>query len=268
MVDLHCHILPGLDDGPATMEEAVAIARAAAASGVVTIVATPHIREDHPFPLELIEERLAEVRQALLLADVRVEIVNGGEVAVSKVMELDDQTLASLCMGNGRYILVESPYTQAPSLLETALFDLQTRGFRPILAHPERSPSFLRDQSRLEHLVEGGILCSITARSIVGGFGDSVRAFSNRLFAAGLVHNIASDAHDVSRRGPGFAHALERLQETFGCTADSMAWFTTTSGRTIVDGKDLLGRPPSLHEAPSGWSRLKGSVAFRRSQEQ
>lgn len=105
MVDLHCHILPGLDDGPVAMEDAVELGCAAEAVGVHTVAATPHIRDDHPFPLALMVERPQELRGALRDDGVQLEIVNGGEVAVSKVGRLDDETLAGLCIGDGPYLL-------------------------------------------------------------------------------------------------------------------------------------------------------------------
>lgn len=262
MVDLHTHILPGLDDGAATIEQSLEIARVAEAAGIDTIVATPHIRDDHAFPLELIEERLGTLRGALREAAIAVRVVRGGEVSLAKVTELDDETLASLCIGEGRYLLVESPYTQAPSLLETALFDLQVRGFRPVLAHPERSLTFLHDRGRLERLVERGVVCSVTAMSLTGAFGTSIRAYTMRLLAAGLVHNIASDAHDATRRAPGFQRALAELHSELDGTSAGAGWFTEETGRAIVEGRDLPGGPPTLIPRPTGWRRMKERVGL------
>lgn len=262
MVDIHCHILPGLDDGPATMDGAVEIGRVAEAAGVRTVVATPHIRDDYPFSLEVMGERLRDTREAFRQAGLDLELVRGGEVALSKVPQLDDAELESVCIGKGRYLLVEAPHTQAPSLLETVLFDLQSRGFRPVLAHPERSVSFLNDRLRLQRLVEGGVLCSVTALSMAGGFGGPVRAFCARLFDAGVVHNVASDAHDAMRRGPAFARAFECLEADLDGGAESERWFTTESGRAIVKGWDLPPGPPALRLRPSGWRRLRGRVGL------
>ena len=120
--------------------------RAAAAAGTRTIAATPHIREDHPFDPAVIAPRVAELNDALLAESVDVEVIAGGEVAVSKLSELDDATLSSLSLGGGSpYLLVESPYTYATDLLERNLFDVQVRGFKVVLAHSERSPSFISD---------------------------------------------------------------------------------------------------------------------------
>jgi len=152
VIDLHSHILPGLDDGPSDSEGSLVLARLAVERGTRTMVATPHIRDDHPFPMAQIDERACALRSALSEAEIDLKIETGGEVAISKASELTDETLASLCLGSGPYMLVESPYTFAPQLLEKVLFELQARGFRPVLAHPERSPSFRSDPDRLARI--------------------------------------------------------------------------------------------------------------------
>ena len=263
MVDLHCHILPGLDDGAAGLEDALHLARAAQRAGIDTLVATPHIRDDHPFPLERIPQRLSELQGALREAAIDVRVLGGGEVALSRLPELDDEQLAALCLGEGRYLLVESPYTQAPALLETGLFDLQVRGFRPVLAHPERSVSFLRDRARLETLVENGVACSVTAMSICGRFGTAIRDFTLDLLASGLVHNIASDCHDATRRPPGFGPALERMEDSFVGGAEGSRWFVDDSARAMIEGRDIPGGQPSLSLRRAGWRGLAGRVGLR-----
>ena len=256
MIDLHSHILPGLDDGPADIEGSVALARAASESGTRVMVATPHIREDHPFPLEAIGDQTERLNRILGQEGVDLRVVPGGEVALTKVGELDDATLQSLCLGDGRYLLVESPYTYAPELVERLLFDLQTRGYRPILAHPERSPSFLSDFVRLSRLVDRGMHCSITALSMVGAFGGTVQAFTTRLFAAGLVHNVASDAHDQRGRPPGLGHGFERLDARLPGLAEQADWFTRDAPQAILAGQPLPSRPEPPRHAERGWRRL------------
>src|SRR5438874_5472595 len=140
MIDIHCHILPGLDDGPPTLEESLALARAAAEGGTETIVATPHIRRDHPFEPEEVGPATARLNEALESEGIPLRVVPGGELSISRAAELDRDTLATVAIGGGPYMLVESPYTHLGGLLEETLFDLQVQGFHPILAHPERSP--------------------------------------------------------------------------------------------------------------------------------
>src|SRR3954469_3514211 len=174
MIDIHTHILHGLDDGPAQLGGSLDFARAAVASGTTTIVATPHIRDDYPFDLDTRDEHMAQLRAALSEHEIPLELVSGGEVSLAKSLDMTTEDLQRVSLGGGPYLLVESPYGPATDLLEQTLFNLQTRGFRPVLAHPERSPSFQTDIDRLATLVERGIQTSITADSMTGRFGRTV----------------------------------------------------------------------------------------------
>lgn len=256
MIDLHSHVLPGLDDGPLDLEGSVALAGLAAERGTRTLVATPHIRDDHPFSLAEIPRRAEVLRTALSEAGEDIEILTGGEVGIAKAIDLDDDTLSSLCLGSGSYLLVESPYTHAPELLENVLFDLQTRGFRPILAHPERAPSFLTDLPRLQRIVERGVLCSVTALSMAGGFGPPVRRFAAQLFEEGLVHDVASDAHDGQRRPPGLREGFHHLEPVLPGLSEQADWFTVDAPRAILAGDDLSPAPPSPRAVRRGLGRL------------
>ncbi|HEX8123180.1 MAG TPA: CpsB/CapC family capsule biosynthesis tyrosine phosphatase [Solirubrobacteraceae bacterium] len=243
MIDIHCHILPGLDDGPGDLDGSLALAERAAAAGIETIVATPHIREDHPFPPAVVGDRVASLNAELRAAGSPVSVVPGGELAITRVAELDDATLHDLCLGAGRYGLVESPYTDVGGLLEQSLFDLQTRDVRPVLAHPERSPSFIGEAGRVEELVERGVLMSVTAASLAGRFGSTVRDFSLELFERGLIHNVATDAHDARRRPPELRPAFESLQEDFPGALEQAAWYTEDAPRAMLAGEALPPRP-------------------------
>jgi protein-tyrosine phosphatase len=258
LIDLHCHLLPGLDDGPADIDETISLARFAAADGTRTIVATPHVREDYPFDLGLIAERAQQVNDRLARASLGVTVEQGAEVAVSMLRVLDDTTLATICLGASNSVLVESPYQQATDLLEQALFDLQLRGFRPVLAHPERSPSFMGDPDRLAALVDRGVLCSVTSASMAGRFGRTVQRFSRLLFERGLVHDVASDAHDVERRSPGLTAGFRLLGRDVPGLLEQMDWYTSTAPAAILAGGRLPARPslqPARRRFPGQRSR-------------
>lgn len=251
MIDLHCHILPGLDDGAATIEDSVALARAAQAVGIEGIVATPHIREDFPFDPALIGVRVAEVQDALAASGVEVQVVAGAEVAISSVRDLGEEILPTLCLGAGEYVLVESPYTHATNMLEDTIFDLQVQGFRVVLAHPERCPSFQQDPDRLAQLVERNVLCSVTAASMMGVFGGTVRRFTAALFRRGLVHNVASDAHDTKRRPVDLLGGFQSLERELPGLLERAFWFTRAVPEAIMNGWDL----PLPPEPPRGQGR-------------
>lgn len=228
------------------MAASLALAERAAGAGIETIVATPHIREDYPFAPALVSERVVELNGALIDAAIPVRVVGGGELAISRVPELDDPTLHELCLAQSRYALVESPYTAVGDLLERTIFDLQVLGVTPVLAHPERSPSFLDDADRLAALVDKGILCSVTAASMAGRFGTTVRAFALELFRRGLVHNVASDAHDARKRTPDLRSGFESLEDDLPGVLDQIGWFTHEAPRAMLAGQELPPRPQRL----------------------
>ena len=163
------------------------------------------------------------MQEALRAAGIEIELMTGGEVALTMLDLLDDDELRELCLGHGRYLLVESPYGTSGDLLETMLFDVQMRGSPPLLAHPERSPSFQRDPKRLARLVEAGVLASITAGSMAGDFGSAVRRVTTAMFRSGLVHDVASDAHDAAGRPPGPGDAFDVLERDLRGIAGSGA---------------------------------------------
>jgi protein-tyrosine phosphatase len=128
-------------------------------------------------------------------------------------------------------------------LLENSLFDLQIQGFRPVLAHPERCPSFISEIGRLQALVERGIACSITAASMMGQFGNTVRRFTVELFSAGLVHDVASDAHDHVNRPMDLRAGFEALAHDVPGALQQAPWFTEAVPSAIIAGNDLPARP-------------------------
>lgn len=257
MIDLHSHILPGLDDGAPDLAASVAMARLAVADGVRAMVATPHVREDYPYPLEEIAARVEQVNGQLRAKGVQLEVAAGAEVAVSKLLDLDDAVLATMCLGSGPYVLVESPYLRATDLFEESVFGLQLRGFRAILAHPERSPSFQRDPDRLARLVHRGVLCSVTGASMAGRFGRTVQQFTRTLFERGLVHDVASDAHDAMRRPPGLLAGFRVLEREMPGLLDQAPWFTQDVPAAVLAGDRLPARPalPAARRGRMPWRR-------------
>ena len=240
VIDLHCHLLPGLDDGPTSMPEAFAMARVAAASGTTTIVATPHI--DHRWgvrPHDL-PRRGAALADALAEEGIELELRTSGEIAISRLADLSGEELDSLRLGDGRYLLVESPMNPADADFDVLLLKVQERGELIVLAHPERCPLFQRHPERLARCVEAGILCSITAGSLRGDFGERVRRFSLEILGAGLVHNLASDAHDHLSRTPSLAGAVEAVEDELPGVSAQAEWLTSVAPAAILAGE----RPP------------------------
>src|SRR5215218_1952994 len=185
------------------MAGSLELARAAVGAGTQTILATPHINDDAGIEPARIATGLDDLRAALEDADIPLEVLPGGEIAIWRLVDLDDDTLRALALAGGPYLLVESPFSPAVGDFEPMVLDLHSRGFRVLLAHPERCPAFQREPARLEHLVDAGVLLQITAGSMAGAFGSTVRRFTTAMLREGVAHVIASDAHDHVQRPPG-----------------------------------------------------------------
>lgn len=210
MIDLHCHLLPGIDDGPPTIEGSLALARAASAAGTRTIVATPHVNSRYPNDRATIARLVQELGVRFAAEGVAIDVLPGAEIALTSAAEMASAQLAELGLGGSSWLLIEPPFTPAASGIDSMVVDILGQGHRVVLAHPERCPAFQRDPGVLESLIRAGVITSITAGSLTGRFGKEVRRFTLQLVRDGLVHNVASDAHEHLNRGPGIAEELAR----------------------------------------------------------
>lgn len=256
MIDLHCHVLPGIDDGPETEEDALALLTAMAAEGVRTVVATPHVSERYPNRSEVIAERVETMRRALARAGLEIELLPGAEVAMEVVGSLPDEELQALRLGGTGRLLVESPLSSAASDFDWILADLRRRGFELVLAHPERSPAFQRDPRRLTQHVAAGDATSITASALSGRFGTTVTRFCVRLLRDGLAHDVASDAHDLHGRRPGLLGGLVDLEPRMPGLAEFIAWHTLEVPAALIAG-GRLPRPPAAPPEPAEQRRRR-----------
>jgi len=241
VIDLHCHVLPGIDDGPETLADSLDLCRAAVAAGTQTVVATPHVSWDWPgVTSHVIAEGVERVNDALRAEGIDLEVRPGAEIAMTRAGDLSDEELSALRIGGGPYLLIECPYSPASAGFDAILHAISERGHRIVLAHPERCPAFLRDKARLADLVESGALTSLTAGAFVGRFGRDVDRFARTLLADGLVHDIASDGHGAGmRRPPSIGPELE--EAGLGDRAD---WHARAVPLAILDGTPLPPAPP------------------------
>jgi protein-tyrosine phosphatase len=252
VIDLHCHVLPGIDDGPATIEESVELARAAAADGVRTMVATPHVNWRYRNASETIAALTAQLNARLTSEGVQVEVQAGAEIALTCVEEISAQELRSLRLGDGPWLLIEPPFTPFAAGLEGMVADVCRQSDGIVLAHPERSPTFHRDPRMLGSLVSRGALTSITASSLTGRFGRDVRRFALRMVSEGVVHNVSSDAHNLTGRPPGIAEEIRLVG-----MAPLERWLTAEVPAAILRGEPIPARPDVRLPALEGsrWRR-------------
>ncbi len=203
MIDLHCHILPGIDDGAKTLSVSLEMARLFAADGVTHVACTPHILPGvwaNAGPQ--IREAVASLQAAIDAEGIELYLVPGADnhVVPDFLAGLEDGRL--LTLGDSRYVLVEPPHHVAPPRLEEFFFSILVAGYVPILTHPERLTWIEAQYAVLNRLVDAGVWMQITAGSLAGRFGKRTQALALRMLDDGLVHIIATDAHDTERRPP------------------------------------------------------------------
>jgi protein-tyrosine phosphatase len=255
MVDLHAHVLPGIDDGPPDLDASVALLRAVEADGIGTIAATPHVRDDHPdvVPSEL-AGRVAELQARLDAEAVGVRVVPSGEVDLAWAMGADDDALKLVSIGQrGTDLLVETPYGEPPPTLDDLLFSLAVKGYRVLLAHPERGPAFQRHPERLRALHERGVLMQVTAFALVSPNRPSrSHKLATQLVRDGLATVLASDAHAVGGGRPaGLTGGVTVASRLVG--PERARWLVRDAPAAILEGRPL---PPAPEIVASRGSRL------------
>lgn len=220
MIDLHCHILPGVDDGAETLEDALAMCRLASDDGCEAMVATPHQRREPWW-----NDDVARLRQLAeqLQGRVRETIGHGFQVLLGAEVHTDREVLSEieklpggpiLPLAGSRYLLLELDRWGGMDAAVQLVHEVTVAGWRPILAHPEHIPWL--DLDKLAHLVSLGAMSQVTAMSVTGDFGRRTMLDSHRMIEAGLVHFLASDAHDVRRRPPGLRRACLMIAGRWG----------------------------------------------------
>jgi protein-tyrosine phosphatase len=239
MIDLHAHVLPGIDDGPATIEGSLEMLRDAVEDGVTKIACTPHVRDDHPTSASAMEEALAVVRAAA--TDLPIDVLPGGELALDRVTSLSDVELRRFGLGgNPGVLLVECPYTGWPLDIGAIAFALATRGVSVVLAHPERNPEVQQRPELLDPLVERGVLVQLTAGSIEGRLGRRSHDSARVLLERGTAHILASDAHAANVRAGRLGAGAEAVGN------ERLAhWLTDDVPRALLDGSPVPERPRS-----------------------
>ncbi len=236
-IDLHCHLLPGLDDGARDVDDAVAMARQAQADGLCAICATPHIRPDHGVVIDELPSRREQLSASLRAAGCGVRVLPGGEVAATMVEALEDSELAAVTLGgSGRWILLEPAPGPLDSRFQDVVESLHARGFRALIAHPERhaGPDLTK---RLAQLIGRGALVQATAAYFTD---QRTRPVMLELAQAGVIHVLGSDSHSSRVGRPvALSPALEALRAVDAIRAH-LAWMARTAPYAIVRGEDLI----------------------------
>jgi len=260
MIDIHCHILPGIDDGPHNLETSLEMCAAAAADGVQAIVATPHKGMSGYNPSwEAVLEGAEQVERAAREAGHTLRVLPGMEMLLVPELYHTLHSPRGTLAGSGRYVLFEVPPTLVPPRMDEILFQMRLKQLTPVLAHPERNQMIQREPEQAVALAQSGTLLQVTGSSLLGRFGPAAQECAEFLMRRGAVHLLASDAHDPVSRPPVLSEAVERAGELLG---DRQAAVKCVSEipRAILNG-ELYEPPMPEMEAPpakSWWRRLLG----------
>jgi protein-tyrosine phosphatase len=235
MVDVHCHILPGLDDGAQDIQESLAMAQAAIEEGITHIVATPHSSSEYPFNYARVRQLH---RQLQSLVGDRLELATGCDFHLNlENLEALRKDALPFCLNQQNYLLVEFSEFSIPPTTNHTLHDMQLMGLRPVITHPERNAILQAQPGRLAAWVQIGCFVQVTAGALTGAFGAKSKEDALRWIAEGLVHLVASDAHNMRWRPLRLLPAYEVVRERFG-VVKAHALFVENP-RAVFEGRAL-----------------------------
>lgn len=243
MIDIHCHILPGVDDGPRTIEESLEMAKQAEQQGITTIVATPHHRNgSFDNSKNSIIQEVSFLNRELARENIDIEILPGQETRIYGELVEETSGEELLTVNNtGIYILIEFPSSHLPRYANKLLFDLQMKGFVPIIVHPERNREISENPGKLYQLIKEGALSQLTASSVTGKMGKKIKKMSLDLIFHHQAHLIASDAHNTTTRPFDLREAYETIEKEFGV---SMRYTIQENADLVIEGKMVAKEIP------------------------
>ncbi len=234
MIDLHCHLLPGIDDGAADEAASLAMARIAAADGIRTIACTPHI---YPGLFENdsagIAARVADLQRRLADEGIDIRLLAGADAHLTPELRARLEAGTAPTLGGSRYFLLEPSHTVATPRFAESVFDFVTAGYVPVITHPERLTWIRQHYATFVSLVRGGAWLQVTAGSLCGRFGKEAQAMGERLLREGVVHILATDAHGTRGRAPLLAEGRRAAEKWVG--ADEAELLVVDRPQAIVD---------------------------------
>ncbi|MBU8757234.1 tyrosine protein phosphatase [Priestia megaterium] len=243
MIDIHSHILPGVDDGAPAMEDAVNMARLALDEGITKIIATPHHQNGMYFNKKQdILKRVKELNNVLQRENISLEVLPGQETRIYGSLLDDFEKGDILTLNHTNYLFVELPSGHVPRYTEQLLFEMQLKGLTPIIVHPERNAEVVKNPEKILKLVKKGALIQLTAGSLTGHFGKRIQKFSIQLIEANCTHFIASDVHNTSTRSFHIRESISKVHKEFGSEA---VYYFQENAELLVQGQSIYKQEPS-----------------------
>jgi protein-tyrosine phosphatase len=242
MIDIHCHILPGVDDGAEVLTKSLAMAQAALEEGIQTIIATPHhLNGQFNNTRDEIERAVQALNEALEKENLPLTILPGQETRINGDMVERLEKKELLPLNDTKYVFVELPSNHVPHYASQLLFDIQVAGYKPIIVHPERNSVLMQNPDQLYRMVKNGALTQVTASSVCGKFGKKIQKFSLDMIEANLTHFIASDAHNTTSRGFYMSDAYDEVKKHFG---NGMVYQFMENAELLINNQSVVGDQP------------------------
>lgn len=241
LIDIHSHILSGVDDGAQTIEDSLAMARAAVQEGIRTIIATPHLNASYQNYKDDIKAKVEQLQDRLNKEQIPLTVLPGQEVRIYGELLEDLQNGKILSLNHTQYLFIELPSNHVPRYTERLLYDIQLQELTPIIVHPERNKQLLEQPDLLYQFVKNGALTQVTASSLNGHFGKNIQKFTNQLLDANLTHFIASDAHNTINRNFQMADAFAEIQSQYG---SDLVYLLTENAQLLLNGQNVYKEIP------------------------
>ncbi|MDH4232713.1 MAG: hypothetical protein OEW04_11880 [Nitrospirota bacterium] len=236
MIDIHCHILPAIDDGAADIRTSLEMLRIAASDGITHIVATPHYRHGEAPGIDLIQGKITGVREAMKKRAINVTLLGGADIRLTYELLKGIERKEIPTINGSRYFLLELP-DLIPTHLDAFLLEMKVRGYSPIITHPERNYSLLTAPEKADALRAAGALFQVTAMSVTGDFGRQIRKFTRQLLKKGYVDFVATDAHNTGHRPPLLSKAYSETASLLKKSEADRMFFENP--RAVIENREL-----------------------------